>query len=144
MTGESIATRYGSESRPSRTHQHLLHPSKTDEIEVLESGALNHHPIRSGISNHPSTKVSFNYYYNSNSNNNNKKHGIELSPHISHRFCYLFLLKNKHTKDIFCLLLLQWYDYREYSSQSVLKKKCCILYFLSSFFFGLNKRVPKV
>ncbi|XP_031625122.1 kell blood group glycoprotein homolog isoform X2 [Contarinia nasturtii] len=42
MTGE-IPPRYGLESRPSRSNIHLLHPSKTDEIEVLESGAINHH-----------------------------------------------------------------------------------------------------
>lgn len=42
MTGE-LPTRYGVESRPSRSNIHLLHSVKTDEIEVLESGAVNHH-----------------------------------------------------------------------------------------------------
>lgn len=58
MTGE-VPTRYGMESRPSRSNIHLLHPMKTDEIEVLESGAINHHTnIGNGITDHPRTKVS--------------------------------------------------------------------------------------
>lgn len=60
MTGE-IPPRYGMESRPSRSNIHLLHPSKTDEIEVLESGAINHHSIPNGIADHSRTnKVSHN------------------------------------------------------------------------------------
>lgn len=55
MTGE-ITTRYGSESRPSRTHQHLLHSSKTDEIEVLES--VTNGNIINGIPHHHQSKVS--------------------------------------------------------------------------------------
>lgn len=63
MTGESIATKYGSESRPSRTHQHLLHPTKTDEIEVLESGTMNNHrsSIGAGHTNHHRAKVTHLY-----------------------------------------------------------------------------------
>lgn len=73
MTGE-IPSRYGMESRPSRSNIHLLHPSKTDEIEVLESGAINHHTNNAnGIANRSQTKVSHNWnqnkircsYYNS-------------------------------------------------------------------------------
>ncbi|XP_055297188.1 uncharacterized protein LOC129565894 isoform X2 [Sitodiplosis mosellana] len=61
MTGE-IPPRYGMESshRPSRSNIHLLHPSKTDEIEVLESGAINHHNhtnIGNGIAEHSRTKI---------------------------------------------------------------------------------------
>ena len=62
MTGE-IPPRYGMDSghRPSRSNIHLLHPSKTDEIEVIESGAINHHNhnnIGNGIADHSRTKVS--------------------------------------------------------------------------------------
>lgn len=57
MTGE-IPTRYGMESRPSRSNIHLLHSVKTDEIEVLESGAMNHHTnIGNGNADHSRTKV---------------------------------------------------------------------------------------
>lgn len=56
MTGDITTTRYGSESRPSRTHQHLLHSSKTDEIEVLES--VTNGNIINGIPHHQQTKVS--------------------------------------------------------------------------------------
>lgn len=45
MTGE-LTSRCGAEMRPPRLsqHQHLLHPSKTDEIEVLESGGIGDEP----------------------------------------------------------------------------------------------------
>lgn len=50
MTGE-LTSRSGVESRPPRLSQHhqLLHPTKTDEIEILESG---------GVDDHLETKVS--------------------------------------------------------------------------------------
>lgn len=58
MTGE-IPSRYGMESRPSRSNIHLLHQTKTDEIEVLESGSVNNHNnIRNGIANSARPKVS--------------------------------------------------------------------------------------
>lgn len=58
-TGE-LPTRYGVESRPSRSNIHLLHSAKTDEIEVLESGAINHHTnIGNSGAEHSRTKVSF-------------------------------------------------------------------------------------
>lgn len=58
MTGE-LPTRYGVESRPSRSNIHLLHSAKTDEIEVLESGAINHHTnIANGGVDNSRTKVS--------------------------------------------------------------------------------------
>lgn len=58
MTGE-LPTRYGVEPRPSRSNIHLLHSAKTDEIEVLESGALSHHTnIGNGSADHSRTKVS--------------------------------------------------------------------------------------
>lgn len=59
MTGE-LSSRCGSESRPSRSHQHLLHPSKTDEIEVLESGALGGHGMGDNVENRRRGKVSMN------------------------------------------------------------------------------------
>lgn len=45
MTGE-LTSRCGAEMRPPRLsqHQHLLHPSKADEIEVLESGGIGDEP----------------------------------------------------------------------------------------------------
>lgn len=52
MTGE-LTSRCGLESRPSRSNHHLLHPSKTDEIEVLESGGGG-----GGVEEHRETKVS--------------------------------------------------------------------------------------
>lgn len=73
MTGE-IPTRYGMESRPSRSNIHLLHPSKTDEIEVLESGAINHHNhtnIGNGIADHSRTKVSTQHIHISHTNSKN-------------------------------------------------------------------------
>lgn len=58
MTSE-IPPRYGMESRPSRSNIHLLHPSKTDEIEVLESGTINnHHHSNIGNADRSQTKVS--------------------------------------------------------------------------------------
>lgn len=58
MTGE-LPTRYGVESRPSRSNIHLLHSVKTDEIEVLESGAINHHTnIGNGGADNSRSKVS--------------------------------------------------------------------------------------
>lgn len=41
MTND-LTFRSGAEARAPRLsqHQHLLHPSKTDEIEVLESGGM--------------------------------------------------------------------------------------------------------
>lgn len=49
MTSD-LTTRCAAEQRPPRLsqHQHLLHPSKTDEIEVLESGAIGeeHHDAK--------------------------------------------------------------------------------------------------
>lgn len=62
MTGEHT-TRY-MESRPSRSNIHLLHPMKTDEIEVLESGAINSHHtnIGNGIADRNRTKVSKLYW----------------------------------------------------------------------------------
>lgn len=57
MTGE-VPTRY-MESRPSRSNIHLLHPMKTDEIEVLESGAINsHNNIGNGMADRNRSKVS--------------------------------------------------------------------------------------
>lgn len=56
MTGE-LTSRCVADSRPSRSsHQHhhqLLHASKTDEIEILESGG------GGGIEEQHETKVSF-------------------------------------------------------------------------------------
>lgn len=58
MTGE-LTSRCGVESRTPRSSQHhqlLLHPTKTDEIEILEAGGGG-----GGMEEHHETKVS-NFY----------------------------------------------------------------------------------
>lgn len=55
MTNDT-AIRNCSEQRITRASQHLLHPTKTDEIEVLESGGI-------GNDDHNETKVCALLYY---------------------------------------------------------------------------------